>query len=85
MRLGVARNRIALGAQLGKQPEEISDMMDILKLDESERELVLKNHLSIRHARTNRPETGIISWDQDRIRPENRSGSSNTLFEGSFP
>ena len=45
----ISQNQAA--AQLGKQPEEISDMMDILKLDESERELVLKNHLSIRHAK----------------------------------
>ncbi|MBQ9461700.1 MAG: ParB/RepB/Spo0J family partition protein [Clostridia bacterium] len=36
---------------LSLQPADISDMMDVLRLDEQERELVLKYHLSIKHAK----------------------------------
>lgn len=36
---------------LSCEPEEIYDMMDILRLDEQERELVLKYHLSLKHAK----------------------------------
>ncbi len=37
--------------QLGKEPAEISEMLDILRLEDPERDLILRHHLSLGHAK----------------------------------
>ena len=45
----ISQNEAA--GNLSREPSDIADMIDLLRLDESERELVLRYHLSIRHAK----------------------------------